>query len=209
MIVSKSYQDSTGPLGLEFIGDPLQQAGSNQWQGPLTVHCPPWHGHFFCHPFLCSPLDQYCLHSVRAWAVLDACGTQESGRQLVEGTSRQQGDIHSTPIFPTLDNHNTHSTVEGGVILETLGRVNTLIGKLLTNWKKGRKTMKVCFWRVALEQQSKPKIKTKKWNSSKIKIKAKQAKRVLITFQLQVWLSGIRFQSRITQSFPLTTIFFF
>lgn len=54
--------------------------------------------------------------------------------------------------------------------------------------------MKVYIWRVALEQQIKPKIKTKKQNIWKIKIKAKKANRVLITFQLQVWLSGIRFQ---------------
>lgn len=44
--------------------------------------------------------------------------------------------------------------------------------------------MKVYFWRVALEQQIKPKIKTKKQNIWKIKIKAKKANRVLTTFQL-------------------------
>lgn len=45
--------------------------------------------------------------------------------------------------------------------------------------------MKVYFWRVALEQQIKPKIKTKKQNIwEKSKIKAEKANGVLITFQL-------------------------
>lgn len=110
--------------------------------------------------------------------------------QVAEGASRWQQLDHIIPTSPTLGNHSTHSTVEE-VWLQRPSE-DEQIRKLLTNWKEGGETMKVRIWRVALGQQIKPKIKTKERNSWKLKIKAKIAKKVLVTFQLQAWLARIR-----------------
>lgn len=160
--IGKEFQDSAGSLHPKFT-DSRHRGGwgshtsdQHQWHC-WPIHCAPWRGRFSCNVFP----DKYCLLSIYTQAEAGGLEPQERGAPVAEWASRGQLNVHAISTFPTINNHNTRSVVGGSVILETLRKVNREIGKLLTNGKKGGKTMKVYFWRVALEQQIKPKIKTK------------------------------------------------
>lgn len=131
---------------------------------------------------LCSPSRPILPRSV--WTRL--CWVHRhlrgAGLQVAERAGRQgQREVHGTPTFPTLDNHSTHATVEGGVTLEPPGRVNRLVNYLLTEKREG-KPWKYASGELPWNNRSNQKLKPR--NKTVEKSKAKNTKRVLITFQL-------------------------